>query len=240
MTKVQILAEIKRTAEANGGVPLGVDRFANETGLKEHDWQKYWPRWSQAVCEAGFSANTFDNGYDERELLEKYADLVIELGRLPTKGDLRVKDHSDPSFPSERVFQRRFGSKDQLLRRLIAFCHSDPVYHSVPGLCETYAGGKPFPEEQQSLSPKVVGTVYLAKCGRFYKIGKSNHAGRRDYELALQLPEKPTMIHVIETDDPTGVEAYWHNRFRSKRKGGEFFSLTPNDVAAFKRWRKIV
>lgn len=73
------------------------------------------------------------------------------------------------------------------------------------------------------------------KSGRFHKIGHSNAAGRREYELAIQLPEKLKTIHVIRTDDPTGIEAYWHNRFKDKRKNGEWFDLTAADVAAFKR-----
>ena len=81
--------------------------------------------------------------------------------------------------------------------------------------------------------------MYLLKAGRFYKIGKTNAIGRREYELAIQLPSKPTLIHTIKTDDPTGIEAYWHKRFEQKRKNGEWFELAAADVAVFKQ-RKVM
>src|SRR5713226_3134685 len=71
--------------------------------------------------------------------------------------------------------------------------------------------------------------------GRHYKIGRSNAASRREREVALQLPEKTTAIHTIRTDDPAGIEAYWHSRFEQKRLNGEWFNLTAADVRAFKR-----
>ena len=79
------------------------------------------------------------------------------------------------------------------------------------------------------------GFVYLMKSGRFYKIGKSNAAGRREYELAIQLPEKLKTLHSIRTDDPSGIEEYWHKRFAAKRKNGEWFDLEARDVTAFRR-----
>jgi hypothetical protein len=77
--------------------------------------------------------------------------------------------------------------------------------------------------------------VYLIKSGRFYKIGRTNATGRREYELALQLPERASKIHEIRTDDPSGIEAYWHGRFEARRKNGEWFELTAADVTAFKQ-----
>jgi hypothetical protein len=90
------------------------------------------------------------------------------------------------------------------------------------------------PEESEPEEGEI-GFVYLIKSGRFYKIGRSNSVGRREYELAIQLPETPSTVHVIKTDDPNGIENYWHNRFASKRKKGEWFELSAADISAFKR-----
>ena len=58
MNKPKILEEIRRTAEENGGTPLGRKNFHCTTGIKESDWAgKFWGGWSDAVREAGFAPN---------------------------------------------------------------------------------------------------------------------------------------------------------------------------------------
>jgi hypothetical protein len=43
--KEHIIFEIRRTAEENGGKPLGISRFAAETGIGQVDWLgRYWAR----------------------------------------------------------------------------------------------------------------------------------------------------------------------------------------------------
>ena len=66
----------------------------------------------------------------------------------------------------------------------------------------------------------------MLRLGKHYKIGKSFSVPRRHKEIAIELPEKPDVIHVITTDDPTGIEAYWHKRFDEKHTNGEWFALT--------------
>lgn len=235
MDRAYIIHEIQRTAKENNGKPLGHTRFATETGIKHTDWfGVYWARWSDAVREAGLTPNTLQAAYEKTFLLDKYAELTRELGRLPAKGDLRLKARTDKTFPNDKTF----GSKDEVVRQLLTYCQSRTGFEDVVLLCEAYCVPKSATDEY--IPNKVVeGFVYLVKSGRFYKIGRSNATGRRTYELDLQLPEKTKTVHVIRTDDPAGIEAYWHRRFDSKRKNGEWFQLAGEDVAAFKR-RKVM
>ena len=237
MNKAHILQEIKRTADANGGVPLGINTFVKETGIKSWDWQKYWARWNEAVREAGYTPNLLNSAYDETELLDKFAKLTQTLGKLPSRGDLHVKGHNDPEFPSADTYNKRLGGKAELVKKLEEYCRSHNEYADVARLCAGYVSPKRSSPESISKKPTVSedGCVYLIKSGHFHKIGRANSAGRREYELSIQLPEKAKTIHVIRTDDPNGIEVYWHNRFAEKRKNGEWFELSATDVAVFKR-----
>src|SRR5205823_2957181 len=92
-------------------------------------------------------------------------------------------------------------------------------------------------DDQVEEKTRELGFVYLIRSGGYHKIGRSNSVGRRQYELAIQLPDKAHLVHEIRTDDPVGIEAYWHNRFAQKRKNGEWFELAARDIAAFRRRR---
>jgi hypothetical protein len=149
-----------------------------------------------------------------------------------------MKAREDPSFPSHNTFGR-FGRKAQVANRLMRYCKEVGGFEDVVAICEPIAA-EAVAEPQHSTEPhEAQEHVYMIKSGRYYKIGRSNAPGRREYELRIQLPEKVRTIHTIKTDDPAGIEAYWHRRFDDKRKGGEWFDLSKSDVAAFKRWRSI-
>lgn len=236
MTKSQIINEIKRTAASNGGIPLGWRKFATETGIREPDWKgKLWARWSDAVREAGFAPNEMTQAYSESELLDKYAKLALDLGRLPAVADTRLAVSNGLDFPEWNTFTKQFGGKPQLVAKLREYCQARTEYAPVVVLCDNYVPRDREKPDEPALSDTQIGFVYLMKSAKFYKIGKANATGRRHRELAIQLPERLILVHEIKTDDPFGIEAYWHNRFADKRRGGEWFELNAADVAAFKR-----
>jgi len=173
--------------------------------------------------------------YDKAELLRKYATLAKELGKIPSSNDLRFRTRNENEFPSQSTFENRFGTMRELVKQAGDYCRGQNDFQDVVRLCEEYGIQNPEVSEESRPSEEQISFVYLIKSGRFYKVGKSNAAGRREREIALQLPEKATTVHVIRTDDPSGIEDYWHKRFASKRKNGEWFELSAADVAAFKR-----
>jgi Meiotically up-regulated gene 113 len=238
VTREHILTEIQRTAEANGGAPLGKGTFSRETGIKPSDWGKYWARWGDAIREAGLEPNRLQGAFDEGMLLAKYAQFVRELGRIPTSSEMRLHSHTDPEFPG-RAIEARFVTKARLLKRVVEHFSNQGEFEDVVLLCQQAIPAATSLQPNTPDTPKDingdVGYVYLAKSGRFYKIGRTNAAGRREYEIGILLPEKLSTVHIISTDDPTGIEAYWHKRFEGKRKKGEWFQLTAEDVSAFKR-----
>jgi hypothetical protein len=241
MQKDDILAEIRRTAQENGGKPLGVARFESVTGIRPYDWQKYWARIGDAQREAGFAPNTLVGAYDDDFLIEKVVDLIRELKKFPTGLEMRIKKRSDSTFPNDGVFVR-FGNKTEFFAKVLNYCKDNPGYADVVEILgpitEASTANKPGMLGSDN-SSEMYGEVYLFKSGRYYKIGMTKDIVRRGSELRIQLPEKMDLIHSIKTDDPSGIEAYWHRRFADKRMNGEWFDLNPADIKAFRRWRRI-
>jgi hypothetical protein len=170
----------------------------------------------------------------------KFVALTRELGHIPIKGELIRKSKIDPSFPSEKVFWK-FGGKNQLLTAVAQYCRTHQGLDDVLALCEQniiQPGQETRPIKTNSKIQ--TGFVYLMQSGRHHKIGRTNCMGRREWELGIKIPVPPKTVHYIETDDPAGIEAYWHKRFAEKRGEGEWFELSSEDVAAFKRWKRIV
>lgn len=80
------------------------------------------------------------------------------------------------------------------------------------------------------------GYVYILKQigGTYYKIGRTNNPDNRLATFSVKLPFEVQYEHLIKTDDMYALEAELHARYAHCRVGGEFFALSPDDLAAIK------
>jgi hypothetical protein len=103
-----LINEMRRTAEANHGIPLGQINFSKATGIKISDWRgKLWLRWSDAQRAAGFEPNKKAHAYPEKFLLDSFIALMRELGHFPIATELQQKGYHNPAFPSHMAFKSR-------------------------------------------------------------------------------------------------------------------------------------
>jgi hypothetical protein len=231
----QILSEIRRLAAANGGQPPGAQAFTKGTGIRRHEWLGvFWARWGDALTEAGFTANEWQRRFDTDELLEHFANACRHLGHVPVEAELRIYGKATLGFPGHSTFTAHFGGKLETIDRLREWVTARPAYRDVAAMLG--------PKTDRPQSSRVVrtsrpadGYVYLIRSGDHHKIGQSEQLERRVKEIRVALPAAAVLEHAIRTDDPSGIEGYWHRRFADRRANGEWFKLTPADVAAFKR-----
>jgi Meiotically up-regulated gene 113 len=228
----QILNEIRRLAVANGGKPPGSRLFEAQSGIREAAWRGvYWARWGDAVAEAGLQPNARQGRLDDQFYLTKFAEACRHFSKVPTAMELRMYQKSDADFPNVKTITRRFGSLNNVPEQLAEWVKSNDEYRDVAAMLMKRVA-RPQPE---ALSSTKEGLVYLIRSGPHYKIGRSEELERRVKEIRVALPEAATLVHSIRTDDPAGIEAYWHRRFADQRANGEWFKLSSADVAAFKR-----
>jgi hypothetical protein len=234
LSKEAIVNAYQDLVKKRAGRLVGGAVFTRETGISPYHWNGgYWRSWSAFQEDLGFTPNAPTARIDDETLLQRFADLAVELRHMPTQADLKLKRKADSSFPGEDRF-RRWGNRDALLSKVQEYCNGKPQYAEALGFLEADASAS---LEARLNSFRIAGFVYLLRSGKHYKIGRTNATGRRLRELAIQLPSKPDTVHVIETDDPEGIERYWHQRFSEKRQGGEWFSLSTDEIRAFKRRR---
>ena len=163
-----------------------------------------------------------------------------EIKKFPSKPDYLLKKRADNNFPTYDTFTRKFNNKAGIAQKLVDYCQEKEEFEDIIELALPYCESTTTrPKETDTKGNEKFGYVYLLKSGKFYKIGRSDAVDRRAYEVGLKMPTKTEKVHEIKTDDPIGVEHYWHERFKEKRTNGEWFDLNPKDVKAFKKWKRI-
>lgn len=233
-TKEHIIDEIRRVAEMIGKPP-GRIVFEKETGIRKPEWHGvHWRSWGEALVESGYEPNKRQAKLSSDKVLRKYAEAVRHFGRVPAEIDIRMYSRDRDDFPGHTTFANHFGNKAGLVTALAKRVREDDDFADLIDLV-------PEAREDEEAAIEEVhageGYVYLLKSGDHYKVGRSNDLERRVKQISVALPEKVSLEHTIRTDDPSGIEAYWHNRFSDRRANGEWFSLSREDVRAFKRRR---
>jgi Meiotically up-regulated gene 113 len=242
VVKNEIISLICKLANEAGGVPPGQRKFATETGIKDHVWRgKIWVKWTDALAEAGFDSLKWIEKFDDEFLLTKLGDLAVRLGHFPSQSELRYESANNSNFPSTTAFKKRWGMSqiaEELARYAAKFENA-----TVSRLATDYLQAKPVKEvlKAEFTNAAAKGHVYLQKVDKRFRIGKTNSLVGRYRQVQLETPHKVEYVHTILTDDPDGVEKYWHKRFEPLRLqiSGDWFVLKPTDIAAFKRWKKI-
>ena len=78
-------------------------RSRRERGIRESAWFGiYWPRWGDALIEAGFTPNTPPERLDEGHVFSKLAAACRHFGRFPVTKEMRMYKKVDADFPNEK------------------------------------------------------------------------------------------------------------------------------------------
>ncbi len=232
-SRERILNEIRKLAEESGGRSPGRQVFERRTGIKQSAWLGvYWARWNDAISDAGLQTNSKQGKLGEQFVFEKLAAAFRHFGCIPTSAEMRLYGNIDRDFPSHSTINNHFRTKAEMLDRFASWIARNGGYSDVA----TMLGDRSASTQAESKSGSLVeGLVYLIRSGSHYKIGRSEELERRVKEIRIALPEAAILVHAIRTDDPPGIEAYWHKRFADRRANGEWFRLTATDVASFRR-----
>lgn len=236
ISKQQVVARIKELASANSGT-VSFDRFLRDMDIPDQRLrqQPWFEGWNALLKEVGLQTSDFGKPRtSDDEVVDSVAEFIKRTGRWPTEDSYAREKKRDPQFPSLKVI-RRVKKSGKLLAGLRAYLLDNPDYEVVRSLAVAQPSNG-VSEDAGGASVEVAGYVYLLRYGRQYKIGFTNSPVRRFREVSVELPDETIQVHAIPTDDPKGIEAYWHRRFASKRvRETEWFTLESADIRAFKR-----
>lgn len=124
LSKEQILALYNRLVKKHGGRPIGERIFARESEVSRYYWQGgYWSSWSALQIEAGHVPNNATDKIADEVLLKGFAEVTLEMKKIPSEADLMIRRRTDPSLPSKGAY-RRWGGRVALLDKVRLFYES--------------------------------------------------------------------------------------------------------------------
>ncbi len=233
----QIVAAYLKLVQAHGGRVIGQGPFMRKTGIPAVYWRgRYWRSWSAFQAELGFEPNLRFTKIPLETLLRRFAELARDLGKLPTQLDIEARRKQDRSFPSSNPFG--LVRRDDFLISLEEWCGGKPEFAPVMQLLRRRR--ERITSRRRDNSRRFRGIVYIERQGEefTYTIRSARLTGKRLRQESARLGCLPSTVHVIDTDDPPGIERYWRERFKSRLLPGDIYRLFPEDLIAF-RWRKF-
>ena len=243
MSREEIIAGIRALAAVIGRAP-GSKLFESQAELSAHHWRGvYWARWSDALREAGFEPNLRQGKADPELMLEQLAIATRRFGHCPTAPELELYGRSWEA-PSPPTVRRHFGPRHVLVVRLRRWAAARPDYADVAALLPPDPAAGPAKVRIRPSPPGGAagagGFVRLFAWDGRHLLNRIGDADGRQRSRPRYIPNKAVLEHAIRTDDPAGVHAYWRSRFAYRSLGlNDWFALTPEDLAAFKRWKEI-
>ena len=246
LTKEQIIKEIQKYVKENNGNTPSEKKFYEYAQISLNDLHKLgWSNYRGLVLDAGLTPNRFDKTrYSHEQLCDIFIKFIREQGKWPTRGELDVNHFNNSNFPASATFYNKLGLTSDLARSILNFIEDKKGYEDIENICtpvvEQYLDNSATKDTN-----KTVDEVYMYKYknqSQPIKVGRSKDSSLRGIQLAAGGHDKLVLLHSIKTDDAVGIEQYWHNRFRQlgrEELGNEWFKLKPDDVRAFKRWKKI-
>lgn len=193
------------------------------------------------MIEAGFHPNEWVSAHEEQHVIETFLQVARELGKFPTKDEISIARSKNQNIPSFKAVTR-LGKRSELREKLLKFCSDNSESSDLENLIKSMSLKEDVPSISKEESEEVTsGYVYLVRAQAAYKIGSTRAPYRRVSEIANQSAKGAELLHLISTDDPEGIEKYWHRRFDEKRitglnkQSGEWFDLSLDEIKAFKR-----
>ena len=255
MNKDWYRSKIREIAEKNGGRAPGARYFYSETGTRESDWRRKlwneWNNWGDVLEEFGFERGVFVTAIEKATILRVLAEFIqsFDPPRFPIQDELIRARRRGLALPGDNTIRRQIGERDAVIRALTEFCQGKEQYQAALHVCQNMSASNQDPITDALDEPTEnvdSGWVYLIRAQGAYKIGCSRAPYRRAAEIANQSASGAELLHKIETDDPEGIERYWHQRFSEKRLSGlnkvsgEWFALNAGDTKAFKRRKNFM
>lgn len=161
-SKEHVVSELKRAHSLLGRVP-GLKAFESETGIHRTQFiGVHWPRWSDAVADAGLEPNALTQALPLNDLLFTLADLALELKKLPTSLDLRFAAKNRSGFPASNTFESRLGSVTQRSKLLSELARENPKYQALLDFLPTYENSTAETLSTEKITDNL-GIVYLSR-----------------------------------------------------------------------------